>query len=70
MLTSLTHTVIQIILDISVTGDMSPQQITSLMALSYNGVPRNNTRHQEAVPMRKQEQCIQVCKVRTGLEFF
>ena len=60
----------QIIQDISVTGALSPQQIAYFMEPYYTGVTINNTRLQEEFTIKKQEQCIQVCYIRTGLETF
>ena len=56
--TSFTHTVVQIMQEISLTGSPSPQRTTSSISLSWTGVTRNNRRHTNEVPIHKQEKFI------------
>ena len=57
-----------IIQEISPTGSLSPQHLTSSMSPAYTDVPIKNPRHLKSVPILKQDQCIKVCYIRTGLE--
>ena len=45
--------------EVFMTDIMSHQDLTYSMVHSFNGAPRNNNRHLEAVIMQKQEQCTQ-----------
>ena len=59
---------IQVIPGIYLTDAHPHQQFISSIVLSYNGVPRNNLKPQEEVPMHKQEQCTQECWIKIGSE--
>ena len=64
--TSFTHIVIQIIKNIQLTDVTLHQQFIYSMVLSYNCVPRNSLKHQEAVQIQKQEQCTQEYQIKIG----
>ena len=51
--TYFTHTVMQIMQDIYLTGALSPQNLNSSMALRYTGVQLINPRNPKVVPMQK-----------------
>ena len=67
--TSTIHILMQIMIEIFLTGNLSPQNITSSMVTSFTDTPRNNLRHLEKVPMHKQEQCTQACYIKIGSGF-
>ena len=49
----------QIMPEIYLTDAQLDQKFISSMEPSYSGVPGNNTKPQEEVPIQKQEQCTQ-----------
>ena len=66
--TLFTQFLMQITYEIFPTGALSLQHLYSLMVPSLDGAPRNNIKHPESSPIKKQDQCTQACYIKTGLK--
>ena len=65
-----THTVMNIMLEISVTGVLSPHQLTSLNDIIIYLCSDKKSETSRSIPNSERYQCIQQCYIRTGLETF
>ena len=67
-LTSFTHIVMKIMSEIYLADSQLHEHFVSSIVPLHTGVPRNNLKPQDTVPMQKQEKCTQEYYIHFGSE--